>query len=50
VILAVAMPASFIGSYAQYQLPPMASRLMPVLNLSPSQFSALMAGPITPLQ
>ena len=47
VILAVAMLGTFIGSYAQFQLPPLAYKLMPALNLSPSQFSALMAGPMT---
>ncbi len=47
VVLAMAMLTSFIGSYAQFQLPPLAYRLMPELNLSPSQFSALMGGPMT---
>jgi NNP family nitrate/nitrite transporter-like MFS transporter len=47
VILAIAMLGTFIGSYAQFQLPPLAYKLMPALNLSPSQFSALMAGPMT---
>jgi NNP family nitrate/nitrite transporter-like MFS transporter len=47
VILAVSMVAGFIGSYAQFQLPPLAYKLMPSLNLTPSQFSALMAGPMT---
>jgi hypothetical protein len=31
VILAVAMLAGFIGSYAQFQLPPLAYRLIPML-------------------
>jgi nitrate/nitrite transporter NarK len=47
VVLAMAMLTSFIGSYAQFQLPPLAYRLMPALHLSPSQFSALMGGPMT---
>jgi NNP family nitrate/nitrite transporter-like MFS transporter len=47
VILGVAMLAGFIGSYAQYQLPPLAYKLIPALDLSPSQFSALMGGPMT---
>jgi nitrate/nitrite transporter NarK len=47
VVLLMAMLTSFIGSYAQFQLPPLAYRLMPALNLSPSQFSALMGGPMT---
>jgi nitrate/nitrite transporter NarK len=47
VILAIAMLAGFIGSYAQFQLPPLAYKLMPALNLSTSQFAALMGGPMT---
>jgi nitrate/nitrite transporter NarK len=47
VILAVAMLAGFIGSYAQFQLPPLAYKLMPALHLSASQFAALMGGPMT---
>jgi nitrate/nitrite transporter NarK len=47
VILAIAMLAGFIGSYAQFQLPPLAYKLIPALHLSPSQFSALMGGPLT---
>jgi len=41
------MLAAFIGSYAQFQLPPLANKLMPALHISPSQFAALMAGPMT---
>lgn len=47
VILGVAMLAGFIGSYAQFQLPPLAYKLMPALHISTSQFAALMAGPMT---
>jgi cyanate permease len=47
VILAMAMLAGFIGSYAQFQLPPLAYKLIPALHISPSQFAALMAGPMT---
>ena len=47
VILAVAMLAGFIGSYAQFQLPPLAYKLIPALHLSTSQFAALMGGPMT---
>jgi NNP family nitrate/nitrite transporter-like MFS transporter len=47
VILAVAMLAGFIGTYAQFQLPPLAYKLMPALNISSSQFAALMGGPMT---
>lgn len=47
VILAICMLAGFIGSYAQFQLPPLAYKLIPSLGLTPSQFSALMAGPMT---
>ena len=47
VVLAVAMLAGFIGSYAQFQLPPLAYKLMPALNISTPQFAALMGGPMT---
>jgi len=47
VILIVSILAGFIGSYAQFQLPPLAYRLMPALHMSPSQFAALMGGPMT---
>ncbi|MBP1622052.1 MAG: major facilitator superfamily 1 [Acidobacteria bacterium] len=47
VILAVSMLGTFIGSYAQFQLPPLAYKLIPDLHLSSSQFAALMAGPMT---
>ncbi len=47
VILAVSMLAGFIGSYAQFQLPPLAYKLIPALHLSSSQFAALMGGPMT---
>jgi NNP family nitrate/nitrite transporter-like MFS transporter len=41
------MLAGFIGSYAQFQLPPLAYKIMPSLHISNSQFAALMAGPMT---
>ena len=47
VVLAVAMLAGFIGSYAQFQLPPLAYKLIPALHISSSQFAALMGGPMT---
>jgi nitrate/nitrite transporter NarK len=47
VVLIMAMLTSFIGSYAQFQLPPLAYRLMPALHLSSSDFAALMGGPMT---
>lgn len=47
IVLAAAMLAGFIGSYAQFQLPPLAYKLMPALNISTSQFAALMGGPMT---
>jgi NNP family nitrate/nitrite transporter-like MFS transporter len=47
VIVIISTLAGFIGSYAQFQLPPLAYKLMPALHLSPSQFSALMSGPMT---
>jgi nitrate/nitrite transporter NarK len=47
VVLAIAMAAGFIGSYAQFQLPPLANTLMSALHLSPSDFAALMSGPLT---
>jgi cyanate permease len=46
-ILAVTMLVGFIGSYAQFQLPPLAYKLIPALHMSSSQFAALMAGPMT---
>ena len=47
VVLAVAMLAGFIGSYAQFQLPPLAYKLMPALHISSSEFAALIGGPLT---
>ncbi len=47
VVLIVAMLAGFIGSYAQFQLPPLAYKLMPALHISTSRFAALMGGPMT---
>jgi NNP family nitrate/nitrite transporter-like MFS transporter len=47
VIIAVSMLVGFIGSYAQFQLPPLAYKLIPALHLSSSQFAALMGGPMT---
>jgi NNP family nitrate/nitrite transporter-like MFS transporter len=47
VVLIVAMLAGFIGSYAQFQLPPLAYKLIPALHISTSQFAALMGGPMT---
>ena len=46
VIVAASMLAGFIGSYAQFQLPPLAYKLIPTLHISPSQFGALMGGPM----
>jgi cyanate permease len=47
VILAVSMLAGFIGSFAQFQLPPLAYRLMPALHITNSDFALLMGGPLT---
>ena len=47
VILAIAMLVGFIGIYAQFQIPPLAYKLIPALHMSSSQFAALMAGPMT---
>jgi NNP family nitrate/nitrite transporter-like MFS transporter len=47
VILAISMLGTFIGSYAQFQLPALAYKLIPNLHLSSSQFAALMSGPMT---
>jgi cyanate permease len=47
VILAVSMLAGFIGSYAQFQLPPLAYKLMPALHITPSDFALLIGGPLT---
>jgi NNP family nitrate/nitrite transporter-like MFS transporter len=46
VIVGVSMLAGFIGSYAQFQLAPLAYALMPALHISASQFAALMSGPM----
>ena len=47
VILAVTMLAGFIGSFAQFQLPPLAYKLIPNLHISSSQFAALVGGTMT---
>jgi cyanate permease len=47
VIVAVSMFAGFIGSYAQFQLPPLAYKIIPSLNISSSDFALLMGGPLT---
>jgi len=47
VVLAVAITAASIGSYAQFQLPPLAYKLIPALQISSSEFAALMSGPMT---
>jgi nitrate/nitrite transporter NarK len=47
VILVVSILAGFIGSYAQFQLPPLAYKLIPALHMSSSDFAALMGGPMT---
>ncbi len=47
VILAISMLAGFIGSYAQFQLPPLAYKLIPALNITPSDFALLIGGPLT---
>jgi NNP family nitrate/nitrite transporter-like MFS transporter len=47
VILAISMLAGFIGSYAQFQLPPLANKLIPALKISSSEFAALIGGPLT---
>jgi cyanate permease len=47
VIVAVAMLAGFIGSYAQFQLPPLAYKIIPSLHITSSDFALLMGGPLT---
>ena len=47
IVLAVAMLAGFIGSYAQFQLPPLAYKIIPTLRISQSDFALLMGGPLT---
>jgi cyanate permease len=47
VILAVSMLAGFIGSFAQFQLPPLAYKLIPALHITNSDFALLMGGPLT---
>jgi cyanate permease len=47
IVLAVSMLAGFIGSYAQFQLPPLADKLMLTLHITPAEFALLMGGPLT---
>ncbi|GEA17295.1 MFS transporter [Moorella sp. E306M] len=48
IILVVVWLGAFIGSYAQFQLPPLAYKLMPELNLTPSQYASILTAPMLP--
>lgn len=47
-ILVVLWLAAFIGSYAQFQLPPLAYKLIPELKLTPSQYASILTAPMIP--
>lgn len=47
-ILASVMLAAFIGSYAQFQLPPVAYKIIPALKLTPSQYASILSAPMLP--
>ncbi len=46
VIVAVFFLALFVGNYFQYQLSPLAARLMSDLNISPVQYSSIFSAPM----
>ncbi|WP_203227568.1 MFS transporter [Calorimonas adulescens] len=48
VILTIACLATFIGSYAQYQIPALAYKLIPAFNLSSSQYASILSAPMLP--
>lgn len=47
-VVAVLMITLFVGNYFQYQLSPLASRLMEEMNLTPMQFSSIFSAPMIP--
>jgi len=47
-ILFVIWMATFAGTYQQFQLPPLAERLFLTLNITNTQFSSMMSGPMIP--
>lgn len=48
VVVAIIFCALFIGNYAQYQLSPLAGRIMEDLNLTASQYSSIFSAPMIP--
>lgn len=48
VVLSVMFFTVFVGCYAQYQIPPLAYKLIPALNLSPSQYASILTAPMIP--
>lgn len=48
VMAALAFAILFVGSYAQYQLPPLSYLIMPQFNLSSSQFSSIFSAAMIP--
>lgn len=48
IVSAVCFLVLFIGSYAQYQLSPLAHLIIPEFNLSPSQFSSVFTAAMIP--
>lgn len=48
VIFAVMFLAMLVGNYFQYQLSPIAGRVMESLHLSPTQFSSIFSAPMIP--
>ncbi|ADL07555.1 MFS transporter [Thermosediminibacter oceani] len=48
VILAITCLATFIGCYAQFQIPSLAYKLIPDLNLTPSQYASILSAPMLP--
>ncbi len=47
-ILLVLWLAAFIGVYAQFQLPPLAYKIIPALNLTPIQYASILTAPMLP--
>lgn len=47
-VMALLAMGAFTGVYAQFQLPPVAHKVIPDLGLSPSQFSSVFSAPMLP--
>lgn len=48
VVLSVMFFTTFVGCYAQYQIPPLAYKLIPELNLTPTQYASILTAPMIP--